>query len=834
MRHLITGILFAATPALSAEAALDFWDQAIRTAVVHKPSQDPLAGMAARQQPNFRNPAVTLRYDKPRTGAFSLEVPADNLTLLASVWGRGLAVPAAATLEFWAAGNLPSEIPCTLTGEDKTNAAVIAHREQQDGDWFRFRAKLTNASARVRALTIDLTAAKGPTLIDGAGFQSGARWIGLTDKPLADWMTEAAETRSDRVRRAIELGTKTDFSGELRQWFDKLWLEREIPECNAAMRTFFEKELAKHKEQRAELWELSLNVRLFEIYYALGSKSGRAHPPLEPATEKLLLEVLWERTKDKNDIGWASSNTWWMTGSENHDLNAKVANLVSSRIFMNEPAYRDRLYPDAAHGPGHGYWFAPSGNGQEGYGPDNPAPWKASGRYNAGAHYKAWVRFFDRYVTERAQRGFFLERASAGYMKWSLGFLYTLHSFCGDDVLQKKLGDFLTLVWADWAQEQIGGVRGGAKTRHHHSTGGEDSMTEMSRFLLGSAGTTVQIYTAMLLDDHALPAPVFGLALDSRGRGRYAIASRGIGEEEAARPAVSGMERSLMCDRDSRFLKYSWVTPDYILGTQMDHPDAVHSHLSALGRWHGLIVAGSPDTRLVPFGGIVKGNTGRPDIDMEMMYLTAQDRNVLIVQQARRWNQVSPTWFPSTPMYEKPVSVFTGKAWDETAERSGWIFFRKGNAYAALRIAEQQKDTSRPGALAARANVFLDGDKNRLVPDDHAWTWSADKTAIVLQEKFSPIILYAGSAAEHASFEAFQATVLKTRFELNPTVVPGYFTVKFGEIDFPANAPGVPRIGGKPVDYRPPNLFDGPFLQSGYRTGKIKITYRDRRVDLTF
>jgi hypothetical protein len=842
MRHLIAGLLIAASTALSAETALDFWDQAIRTAVVHKPSQDPLAGIAARQQANFRNPAVTLRYDKPRVGAFSVEVTGGAyLTLVSSVWGGSLAVPANPMLQFWAAGKIGDAIPCTLIRSDNAKTAIVAKREQSDAGWSRYTASLTGSPARLQALTLDLTAAQGPILIDGVGFQSGSRFAGLTDKPLEEWMTEASETRAMRVRRAVELGTKTNFSGELRQWFDKLWLGQDVPQCNALMRAFFEAELVKLKEQHAELWDLSLNVRLIEIYYALGSKSGRPHPPLEAPTERLLLEVLWERTKDKNDIGWASSNTWWMTGSENHDLNAKVANLVSSRIFMNEPAYRDRLYPDAAHGPGHGYWFAPTGNGQEGYGPDTTAPWKVSGRSNAREHYTAWVRFFGGYFSERAQRGFFLERASAGYMKWSLGFLYTLHTYCGDDALKKKSGDFLNLVWAEWAQEQIGGVRGGAKTRHHHSVGGEDSMTDMSRFLLGSAGTTNHIYTAMLLDDYAIPAPIFHMALDSRGRGRYALISRGIGEEEAARPAVSGMERTLMCDRDSRFLKYSWVTPDYILGTQMDHPDAVHSHLSAVGRWHGLTVAGSPDTRIVPFGGIVTGNTGKPDVDMEVMYLTAQDRNVLIVQQARRWNQVSPTWFPSTPMYEKPVALYVGKSWDAQVEKAGWLFFRKGNAYAAVRVAEQQKDTSRPGALAARANVFLNGDKNRLVPDEKAYTWSDDKTALLLREKFSPIILYSGSKAEHGSFEVFQNSVFHSRFELHPTVVPGYFTVTFQgaekeskAIEFPANAPGVPTIGGKPVDYQPQALFAGPFLQSVYRSSKIRIEYGGRRLDLTF
>jgi hypothetical protein len=49
-----------------------------------------------------------------------------------------------------------------------------------------------------------------------------------------------------------------------------------------------------------------------------------------------------ERTYIKNDIFWARQSTWWLDGSENHDLNSKACNLVSSRIFMNEPDYRTK------------------------------------------------------------------------------------------------------------------------------------------------------------------------------------------------------------------------------------------------------------------------------------------------------------------------------------------------------------------------------------------------------------------------------------------------------------------------------------------------------------
>ena len=39
--------------------------------------------------------------------------------------------------------------------------------------------------------------------------------------------------------------------------------------------------------------------------------------------------------------------------------------------------------------------------------------------------------------------------------------IYNLYDFSADQKLRKKAGNFLTLYYARWAQEQIDGVRGG-------------------------------------------------------------------------------------------------------------------------------------------------------------------------------------------------------------------------------------------------------------------------------------------------------------------------------------------------------------------------------------
>jgi hypothetical protein len=69
------------------------------------------------------------------------------------------------------------------------------------------------------------------------------------------------------------------------------------------------------------------------------------------------------------------------------------------------------------------------------------------------------------------------------------------------------------------------------------------------------------------INDCELPALVWRMALDREGMGAFVYRSRGIGEEENIWPRPLGTERSLTIDTESRFLNYTWVTPDYTLGT---------------------------------------------------------------------------------------------------------------------------------------------------------------------------------------------------------------------------------------------------------------------------
>jgi hypothetical protein len=568
---------------------------------------------------------------------------------------------------------------------------------------------------------------------------------------------------------------------------------------------------------------------------------------LTPDVEKKLLEVLWERTYEKNDIHWSRQSTWWMDGSENHDINAKAVNLVSARIFMNEPEYKDRIYPD--YGFGGGYKYGGAGY----YGPAvDPDSRHGGGRaslsdgkeYNAADHYYAWLEFLKEYFTQRARRGFFVERAADGYMHHTLNFVDLVYTCSGDDELKEIVGNFFDLVWADWAQESISGLRGGMKGRHNYE-GGYASITNFMRYYLGGPGDSTIWYYWSLINGYHLPPVIMKIALDRQGLGCFEYKSRGVGEEQNLWPRPLGMERSLLCDTESRFLKYSYVTPDYVLGCQMEHPAAVHSHLSTTKRWHGMIFAQSPKSRIVTVGlnevgkeepGYVKSSKG---YDMHLLYRTVQHKSVMITQQARRLFQVNPEWFPAGPVYERGMGVYVGDDWDKLIEQDGWVFLQKGNSYAAVKPILWDAEYEKNKKTGAGTQAFFNSpqDDATVKIKDGAYSWVCEHKVIKLEDKFSPVIIEAGRKADYPGIEDFIEDVLNNPIALYKTVVPGYNILvytgcgdKAQEIVFNAATMEMPTVGGEYIDYSYPMTFDSPYMKSRYKSGIITIENADDKL----
>ncbi|MFI4911058.1 MAG: hypothetical protein ACIAQZ_05270 [Sedimentisphaeraceae bacterium JB056] len=672
---------------------------------------------------------------------------------------------------------------------------------------------------------------------------SAGEILGVTDKSIEQRMSEAEANRQKRIQEAYEYGAVKGVKMWYVQFFAQLYLGENLDSINKELLEVLSSEEPEVRRAYGHdnFWDLAVNNTLIKIYYAFGDKGIVFPGRLYPKTQNALLELLWYRTADKNDIAVARQSTWWMAGSENHDLSFKMSCYLTSQIFKNEPEFANRIYPDAGHGAGSGYWFHRI-DGKAFHGYDARADLADGKEYNAQDHYNEWVRFFIEYFSERAKRGFFLETHSPTYMKYTGSFIFSIYNFSEDKILKQQAHKFLDLMMANWAQDQFNGARGGAKTRvkasHYATNGTSDSFYALSEFLLGGDGKGMAsaAFSFVPLSDYRLPKAIWKMALDRESLGCFAYISRKPGEEENVWPRPLGLERSLMCDTHSRLLRYSWITPDYIMGTQMDHPGAVHSHLSCQARWEGISFSTNPNIKIFPRG--IEEQPGGKWKMTTRFYRSVQDKRVLITQQNRSWFVMHPDWFPGKSMDSEPFGVHIGKGHDKLIEKDGWIFIQQGNAYVAIRVILDKKVD-----LQNEQDVEWYKKTEALVAelDDDSYHWNKDHTIIMFTDRFSPVIFETARKADYPTLEDFQADILDNPIKLQNTVVPEWYTLTYTgcgdgakEIYFNAANSEIPMVGGERIDYSYPMTFDSPYLKSKYNSGKVFINCGDDSLELDF
>ncbi|QQE11082.1 DUF1961 family protein [Planctomycetota bacterium] len=857
IRFIATILALSTTASVYAvdEKPLDFWAE--ETLLFNVVAENQHISVDKRLRPS---PAFSLEHSDKKVGdlsiSFSKRFAKDKprFGFVADLWGSSWQLTPDMNLHFWVkitSGSAAETWSVELIDINGNIATTSVSELTAAKQWLELSIPLNQFKATssfdwnaVRSCEFDVDCSSDTRILfDGVAFSNSNQTIGVTDKTVTQRMAEATKSRQARVNKAFSL-TRKDKTYPAVYAFAKLYLNEDIDSANDLL----VQELKKSTP--ANYWGLLETPLYCRIYYMFSNKVGKFPGRLKPETETLLLETLWERTVAKNDINWAKQSTWWLDGSENHDLNAKASSFVASRIFMNEPEYKDKLFPD--YGFGGGYHYGHAGYYGENVNPDTRhhggrANLSDGKRYNAEAHYNAWLGFMKEYFRERAERGFFLENRSIGYSKHTLNMVDLIYQYGGDAELTQEIDDFLKLYWAEWAQNAISGIHGGPKTRHHHRVGDVDSTMPLIVFLFGGPGNGEVWYYWNLISDFEMPSIVWNMALDRQRMGSYVYQSRGIGEEQGIWPRPLGTERTLLCDTDSRFLKYSYVTPDYVLGTQMDHPGAVHSHLSVCGRWHGLTTGQSRKARIVPVG-IPEPNSKaakKYGYDIEVMFRSVQHKNTLIIQQSRSWSAIDPAWYPRYHgKYERNVGIYIGNDWDNVIEKDGWVFLQKGNTYSAVRpiLWDKEFEDSKKKQSNASYKIFDQPDDDPTVKlKDDCYTWNDQKTILLLEYNFSPVIIEAGRKADYATMDAFISSILDNPVSLYKTVVPGFNVLTYKgntgdnkQIVFNTANTEIPTVGQQYINYSYPMTFDSPYIKSKYKSGKVSIEFNGEKLDLDF
>lgn len=557
------------------------------------------------------------------------------------------------------------------------------------------------------------------------------------------------------------------------------WLNERCDEADKAIITERETDFPVSLKDGSFHWHAYILER---IHFLFGRSSKHFPGRMGVAAETALLDMLWQWAGPRARLEMtAPAHDWWIWGSENHHAQAWAGFWGAAQIFSRHPDYKDRRYADG------------TSQGQ------------MAGAFDA---------YFKRFARERAAKGLLVE-CNSGYNKYTLGGWYNIADFAEDDGLRKRMAMLLDLFWADWAGEQIDGVRGGSRHRCYpgrDSTAGS-SMDGLAWFHFGLGQKNSQHPSHMCgATTFWRPSPVVSdLALDVTGRGVYESWSRRPGLAERAnkgeRPAnyiddpdhpfhsPTGVYRLRL--EGGGLLRYTFGTPDFVIGTSMveARPKEDWTNISSQNRWEGVIFAGHPTARI--FAQPLKPQRG----SVYNVNWSVQKRGALIVQRLKGTNaRGQRIWFDAAL---------------RRAERDGWVFAEAPRAFAAVRAVEGPttwEDDVAPGHPAGK----------------EAGQW------LRCANEFTPVIIDVARKSDCASFDEFQRATLA-----NP---PRW---KKGRLDYTskwnratltlfADYSGPPLIDGKPVNYAPRRVFDSPFIQSDFGSGIVKIQKGDHGVTLDF
>jgi hypothetical protein len=449
-------------------------------------------------------------------------------------------------------------------------------------------------------------------------------------------------------------------------------------------------------------------------------------------------------------------------------------------------------------------------------------------------HYEITVDYMKEHMRQRARKGFFVEISSGGYAGRMHNMNYMIDEISPDPELRRLARLSLDLWWTFWAEEQISGERGGGKVRHRRLRGllpnSESHMP--SAWYYHGLGTRNMDYVRgvppssialagdyiRLLSDYRPPAYVTDILNDRLSAPAFAVTQRRVGrsagQDENGPPEIINEVRTVF-DRESipshKFydiensdvLKYSWVSPSFVLGTNMRPPHDVREWVagSAQGWWHGLLLE-HPGT---PYPQRVVPTLIYPGDSMGEQY-AVQSRGSLM---ARKLNDA---WSPNQDNANYPMGVYISDGLRRHTSLEGdFIFINSPTTWVAVRAA---------GSVFVSAN-------NVLAPEQ-----ARAGTFYRLENDTVPVIIEAAEHADYPNFEAFKAAVRAAALS-HADGIYDYQSLSGDRLSM-FDDRSRPRINGEAINYTPSVAYSSRYVYSDWDSGRITVTVAGHQHVLDF
>ncbi|GGD11946.1 hypothetical protein [Aquisalinus flavus] len=444
-------------------------------------------------------------------------------------------------------------------------------------------------------------------------------------------------------------------------------------------------------------------------------------------------------------------------------------------------------------------------------------------------HYEVTVAYMKEHMRQRAKKGFFVEISSGGYSGRMHNMYYLIHDISPDEDLKALAAKTLDLWWSFWAEEQISGERGGGKVRHRRLRGllpnTEIHMvpawyyfgigTRNKDYLKDLDGdSTVMAGNYMALLSNYRPAPIiYKILADRETAPAYAITQRRVGksagqDEDLPEALIApnperdlygntGIPKHKFFDYENgSVLKYSWVSPNFILGTNMRPPYDVQEWVAGQAQswWHGLLLksnkTGYPD-RVVP-------TLIYPSDSMGEQYAVQSKTSFMARKLNDSWSQVSDNT-------DFPMGVFVSEGLkNDTTLDGDFIFIEGPTAWVAVRAAKTGFARSDEILTAAQQNAG---------------------NFYLLETDTQPVIIEVAEHGDYTDFTEFEATVRNAKLSFENGAY--HYESLSGDRLTMFDDRSAPMINDQTVNFHPAMAYDSRYISSAWDSGIITITVGD-------
>ena len=488
---------------------------------------------------------------------------------------------------------------------------------------------------------------------------------------------------------------------------------------------------------------------------------------LSPEAVKYIKGVLWDFTYnfDSPDrTSTAPDKLLRIFGSDNHDMIHRGIYFLTAQSLRNDPNYASRKYKCGSTAP---------------------------------ERYKQWVDYMLAYFKARAGTGIHVEFGSIGYTGLYLQPIFLMADCSEDQRVRLQAKKYLTLFFADAAQEMMKGIRGGAKVRIYkgnwtvNHTG--DSFWFYSHVFFGEPTeldmTVNHSCFVALVTSFRVPEFITELARNTEKKGAYEYITRRLGQgnvELLKEEYAAGCKTPLYYPTNPSLLyRYSYVTPDYILGWFTIDESKHYIYINSQNQWMGVVTGAGPDSRLVV--------QLTPSFDERTGFRELQavgNKNAAIFRKQLCASD------------EAMLRVFYSQDFNNVEQENNWIFGQNGDKkmYFALRGTSPY------------------GKDSYEITKDKLGCW------IEFQNRDAVIIMETACAKDYLSFADFKKDVLDNviNWEEYKEAVE-YKSSRAGDLKMYIDT-RLPEVNGNTLNLMPEKVLSSPYISMIYGSSKVEMT----------